>query len=167
MGAASDSVVLDDVEFEALNGNPTELARTYFEMEKENILAKLYWDRDLDKQLCIDKFVSMYGLESNAYLFRATHGSDTLGYFLLSDLISGDRVLIGAAFLRRYWGTLPAKISRKFIDLTHERLNVSKIFAFTPWKTAMTLCLRVGMKPVGKIPKYCRDNDIYVFVSEG
>lgn len=149
-----------------INGDVTQLARCYFELEKEKVFDRLFWMKPFPAYRTLAPFLEDFSAYSSVVLYKIVNKTDTLGYFTLTDLIVPHHVRIGCIIRRRYWGDIPEDIGRILLPEIHEVLGVERIYAFTPWRTGISLAERLEMRPAGMIEGYAQGRDVHAYVHQ-
>ena len=168
MDANGISVVPTLCNYERINGDTTSLARCYFRMEKERAFAKTFWHMQSPVFPTLDSFLRYFEYYSSNSIHRiATPEQETIGYFFIYDLVVPSHCNVGGFVCRKFWGEAPESIGEWLLSELHVKMGVERVYAFTPWQTAASLCERIGMRQCGAIEAYAKGVDVRVYVHEG
>ena len=156
----------NDVRYVRINGDITSLARCFFEFERENLFKKVFWYLPENYMENLSNFYGFFQDLSPCSIYRVFNESETMAYFFIDDHIIPCHCRIGCAVLRKHWGEFAENFAKTLLPEVHEKLKIQRVYAFTPFKTAVSLCERIGMKRAGLIKQYAGGMDVYVYVHE-
>ena len=100
------------------------------------------------------------------YICQSLKTDDVAGMVWFDDIQPGWKAAANIFFRRRYWGKPALEGARLALGHIFDTLKVESIWAYTPWKHAISHAERAGMIAVALLPGFVRINgaprDIHV-----
>ncbi len=90
------------------------------------------------------------------FLAQSLKTDDLAGMVWFDDLVPGFKATANIFFRRRYWGAPALEGARLGLGHIFDTLKVESIWAYTPWKHAVSHAERAGMMRVATLPGYVR-----------